>query len=331
MRLSEYIVLLLFIAVIALVYAAAGFVIIAAIRRWARHERVQSSPFRKAMRVTVLVAAGVGIGCMAYGYFVEPYRLKTTHVKLTSTKLPGLSRPVRIVHISDLHCEAREHLEGALPGVIRKLNPDVIVFTGDALNSSRGAANFRMCMKRLVQIAPVLAVGGNLDIPWPPHTNLYEGTGVRLLEADAAEITLAPARLRFIGASPGRWHALQRVAEELDPNVFNVLLYHYPDVVDAAANKRIDLYLAGHTHGGQVALPGYGALVTLSKFGKTYEAGLYRVGRMWLYVNRGIGMEGGIAPRVRFCARPEVTLIEISPAETESQKPPTITSAPASR
>jgi len=76
----------------------------------------------------------------------------------------------------------------------------------------------------------------------------------------------------------------------------------------------VDLYCAGHTHGGQVALPFYGALVTFSKYGKRFETGLYRVGETRLYVSRGIGMEGGKIPRVRFCSRPEVTVIEIHPA-----------------
>jgi predicted MPP superfamily phosphohydrolase len=70
---------------------------------------------------------------------------------------------------------------------------------------------------------------------------------------------------------------------------------------------------AGHIHGGQVALPFYGALVTLSRTGKTYESGLYRVGGTWLHVSRGLGMEGGHIPRVRFWARPEVTVIEAYP------------------
>jgi predicted MPP superfamily phosphohydrolase len=62
-----------------------------------------------------------------------------------------------------------------------------------------------------------------------------------------------------------------------------------------------------------VALPAYGALVTLSKFGKKYESGLHREGATWLYVTRGLGMEGGPAPRVRFFARPEITVIELAP------------------
>jgi hypothetical protein len=92
-----------------------------------------------------------------------------------------------------------------------------------------------------------------------------------------------------------------------------VFIYHYPDVIYDAAARQIDLCCVGHTHGGQVALPFYGAVVTRSKLGKRFEAGLYRVQDTWLYVNRGIGMEGKAAPRVRFCARPEVTVIDLVP------------------
>jgi predicted MPP superfamily phosphohydrolase len=97
-----------------------------------------------------------------------------------------------------------------------------------------------------------------------------------------------------------------------------VLLYHFPDAIAQAARLRVDLYCAGHTHGGQVALPFYGALITLSGFDKKYEAGLYREHDTWMYVNRGIGMEGS-APRVRFCARPEVTIIEITGLNPEGE------------
>jgi predicted MPP superfamily phosphohydrolase len=98
------------------------------------------------------------------------------------------------------------------------------------------------------------------------------------------------------------------------PEAFTLFLYHTPDLIlEAAGTGRVDLYCAGHTHGGQVALPVYGALVTLSKFGKKYESGLHREGQTSLYVTRGVGMEGGSAPRVRFFARPEITVIELAP------------------
>jgi len=101
--------------------------------------------------------------------------------------------------------------------------------------------------------------------------------------------------------------------EELPTGALSLFLYHfpYPDVLRETDWERVDLFCAGHTHGGQVALPFYGAIMTLSKYGKRYEAGLYRLARTWMYVNRGIGLEGGSAPRVRFCARPENTVVEI--------------------
>jgi uncharacterized protein len=101
--------------------------------------------------------------------------------------------------------------------------------------------------------------------------------------------------------------------KEVPPDAYSIFVYHYPDEIYAVAGK-VDLYCAGHTHGGQVALPLYGALLTLSRFGKRFEAGLYEVDGTQLYVNRGIGMEGSGAPRVRFFARPEITVYEIGPS-----------------
>jgi predicted MPP superfamily phosphohydrolase len=69
-----------------------------------------------------------------------------------------------------------------------------------------------------------------------------------------------------------------------------------------------DLYLCGHTHGGQIRLPLFGALITSSDFWKRYEMGRYEEGHTTLYVSRGLGMEGMGAPRARFLAPPEIVL-----------------------
>ena len=124
--------------------------------------------------------------------------------------------------------------------------------------------------------------------------------------------TAGSSRLWIGGATD--WPDLGHVLATVPADMPTLLLYHFPDAAHLAAKHGIDLYCCGHTHGGQVALPFYGALVTLSRFGKRYEAGLYRVQDTWLYVNRGIGTEGS-TPRVRFCARPEVTVIDLVPPE----------------
>jgi hypothetical protein len=152
---------------------------------------------------------------------------------------------------------------------------------------------------------------------------LFEGTGVVELRKESARADVAGASVWVAGAPfaslpeppAGTRGGIETAVRDVPGGAFTVFLYHTPDaVLEAAETGRVDLYCAGHTHGGQVALPVYGALITLSKFGKRFESGLHRVGATWLYVTRGVGMEGGPAPRVRFFARPEVTVIELAPA-----------------
>jgi hypothetical protein len=89
------------------------------------------------------------------------------------------------------------------------------------------------------------------------------------------------------------------------------LLYHSPDLAPLAAKFDIDLQLSGHTHGGQVRLPFIGALFTGSLYGKRFEMGRYQLGKLILFITRGLGLEGAAAPRVRFLCPPEVILWEI--------------------
>jgi hypothetical protein len=270
-------------------------------------------PGRRARwaRRALLALAALGLLCMAYGRFVEPFWLEVRHVRITSPRLPKGARPVRIVHVSDLHCDPAPRLEERIPDVVAAERPDLIVFTGDALNAPEGLAAFRRCLGRLAALVPTFAVTGNWDERFWSDIPLYAGTGVRELRGRAERVDVAGTPV-WVAGVPG-WGpdlAAQALAG-VPPGAFTVLLHHFPEDVEAfAARGTVDLCCAGHVHGGQVALPLYGALVTLSRTGKTYEAGLYRVGGTWLHVSRGVGMEGGAAPRVRFCARPEVTVIE---------------------
>jgi predicted MPP superfamily phosphohydrolase len=96
------------------------------------------------------------------------------------------------------------------------------------------------------------------------------------------------------------------------PQTFTVLLYHSPDLAPEAAEAGVDLQLSGHTHGGQVRLPFFGAFYAGSLYGKQLECGRYEVNGLTLYVSRGLGLEGKGAPRVRFLCPPEISLWELS-------------------
>lgn len=93
-------------------------------------------------------------------------------------------------------------------------------------------------------------------------------------------------------------------------DAYKIFLYHYPDGIRAASAKGLDLFLAGHTHGGQIRLPFYGALVTASTLGKQFEYGHYVVGKTHMNVSSGIEMTG--LP-VRFLTPPEVAVIDVVP------------------
>ena len=97
----------------------------------------------------------------------------------------------------------------------------------------------------------------------------------------------------------------------LPVDTFTLLLYHSPDLIAHAAEQQIDLYLGGHTHGGQLRLPFYGAMFTSSMYGKQYEAGLFEKGDTRMYISRGVGFEGGGMPRARFLCRPEIVSLEL--------------------
>lgn len=318
---GETTAVLLFVCAVAAVYLFAALAVVRFVLRRFKWAEPPTRAVRFAERGSMALA-GVGLLCFAYGYFVEPYWPEVTHVRIESPKLKGAQRPVRVVHISDLHCDPGPRLEERLPDLIAAERPDLIVFTGDSINSPEGLPVLRRLLPRLAAVAPTYAVRGNWDTAFWRREQLFEGTGVVELKKEAARVDVAGTSVWVAGAPfaslaeppdgvPG---GIRNTLRDVPPEAFTLLLYHTPDLIlDAAATNRVDLYCAGHTHGGQVALPLYGALVTLSRFGKKYESGLHREGPTWLYVTRGIGMEGGPAPRVRFFARPEVTVIELAP------------------
>jgi predicted MPP superfamily phosphohydrolase len=109
--------------------------------------------------------------------------------------------------------------------------------------------------------------------------------------------------------------AVERALDGVPPEAFTVLLFHVPDRVREARAGGVDLYLAGHTHGGQIRLPLYGALLTATEAGKRHEMGRYDLDGLTLYVSRGIGMEGMAAPRARFLCPPEIVCFDVLGAD----------------
>lgn len=274
------------------------------------------------MAPSLLIAINIIIlVCEFEALYIEPFRLQTSkHYLSAPAVFPGtVSGRLRIVHLSDTHVEYTTRRERELIERVNELNPDLILLTGDYLNLSylhdeQAQNDARALLSQLHAPYGVYAVSGTVD---PPSviTPVFDDLEIKLLEDEIYPLSLPYGELYLIGVSNLQRQRDQVILRKLMKNVptdaYSILLYHTPDLIETAAETGVDLALAGHTHGGQIRLPFYGALFTASIYGKKYEAGRYQVGPTTLYVSRGIGMEGSHAPRARFLCPPEIVVLDL--------------------
>lgn len=307
MHYFEFFSILIFLTVITVVYVwEAAFIVRFAAAKILKR-RIRTGLAAKIMHFL----SAAGIICFSYGYFIEPFWLEVREVDIAGGKLKNTE--LKIVQITDLHCDDRVLNEYKMIKIVNSLEPDVIVFTGDTLNDLNTLYRFKGVMKALKANIGKYAVMGNVDVWHWYNVDLYGSTGFKLLNRESVKLSKNGEEFFISGLScayPGDYY---KVLRAVPGDRYNIFLYHYPDLIKEAKKSGVDLYLCGHTHGGQIALPFYGALVTFARYGKEYEAGKYTVDETVLYVNRGIGLEGGISPGVRFLVRPEITVFNIKP------------------
>jgi uncharacterized protein len=195
---------------------------------------------------------------------------------------------------------------------VNQLRPDAVMLTGDYV--SRDAALAEPCAQALGALqapAGVYAVLGNHD-HWTDAGEVERALAAQsltVLRNDAVPIERGGARLWIAGVDDVRQRRadLDRALRLVPADQAAILLAHEPDYADLAAQHPIDLQLSGHSHGGQVRLPILGAPF-LPYLGRKYPRGLYRLGALQLYTNRGLGV---VAPPVRFNCPPEITLLTL--------------------
>ena len=266
----------------------------------------------------------IGSAVYLWGALVEPFALNVTHRQLRPAAWPTDAPPLRLLHLSDLHVERLTRRENHLLELIVQIQPDVMVITGDYRNLSyvddpTARAEVRKILTQLDAPYGVYATLGSPPVdPRNTTPSLFDGTRIRLLRDEVAVIELADGRkLSLIGMDCE--HDLQSDASALNnlldvtpADSARVLLYHSPELMPVAQQYDIDMYLCGHTHGGQIRLPYYGAILTSSVTGKQYEMGPYTEQNTTLYVSRGIGLEGLSAPRMRLLCPPEIILFNLA-------------------
>lgn len=227
---------------------------------------------------------------------VEPHRLRVQTVSLAQ----GTVRH-RFVHFTDVHHKGDEKYLRHVVTEINRLAPDFVCFTGDLIEQAEFVAPALEILRGLR--APLYGIPGNHDhwsrADFRPLRERFAATGGAWLQD--RQLTIRDGAINLIGLDrlPARFTT--------DSARFNLLLIHYPEWADQLNDRHCDLVLAGHSHGGQVRLPGIGALITPSLTGG-YELGMYSTPAGPLYVNPGIGT---FHFNVRFNCRPELTLFEI--------------------
>jgi len=261
---------------------------------------------RRGVRRVLLVLLALAAPLYIYTRFVEP-RWVTVEPVALGRALPAGQEPVRLAVIADLHIEGEREPWTSLAETVNAADPDLILFLGDTLNRQSGLPVLHRVLGEMKARHGKYAVKGNWESWYWGHLPLLQGTGFEWVDRRSVSLDIRGQRIHLVGASYRDYEngrRLETILAGLPADEWRIFAYHTPDLAEKV--RSADLYLAGHTHGGQVALPLFGALVTLSEFGKRFERGAVRVGDMLVYTNPGIGVEPMV--QLRFLVRPEVTL-----------------------
>jgi uncharacterized protein len=281
---------------------------------------------RRVSRGKVAAATALlGAGGLIYAREVETRRVEVKHMTLTLPRLAPEFDYYRLVQIGDLHLDDWTKPE-RLRGIAQKVNeqqPDLVVITGDFASYSAEQLDAQRLIDALSALRThdcCVAILGNHDYLTDVklvRRCIHEG-GVTELINDVCTLERGDAALHIAGIDDvmeGR-SRLDLVLEKLPGSGAAILLAHEPDFADvSAATGRFDLQLSGHSHGGQIGVPLLRRLV-LPPFSQRYTRGLYEVGGMILYTNRGLGF---VHLRLRFLCRPEITVFTLRSPDANSR------------
>jgi predicted MPP superfamily phosphohydrolase len=271
-----------------------------------------------------LVMIPVGV----YASWIEPFRLRVESASLAISSRREGRAPVRVAVLSDLQTNRVTDYERAAVARLMAQEPDIIVMPGDVFQGTREEFDatrydLRDLLSQLSAPGGVYLVLGDTDGAGGHLEEILGSSQVQILRNEVARVRV---RDRTVSVGGVTLQAAAKEARELVAGLeqapgnddLRILVAHRPDVMfELAPGSRIDLVVAGHTHGGQVVLPIYGPPLTLTQVPRDVAAGgLHRVGGNAIYVSRGVGCERGQAPRIRFLCPPEISLIELAERTT---------------
>lgn len=290
-------------------------------------------------RARTLLAAAIAAKTAGIGYAMweaHQYRLR----RVTVPVLDSAAEPLRILHVSDLHLTPRQKGKAAWVRRLAALEPDLVVNTGDNLAHPEAVPTVLDALGPLLDLPGVFVMGSNdyygpvwknpgryllpdsgqrsfgPPLPWMDLRDGFVSCGWTDLNNHAADIKVRQQKISAVGTDDAHL-GFDRLPEvphrSADSDVLMMGVTHAPylRVVDAMARDGIDMILAGHTHGGQLCVPGFGALVTNCDLPRSQAKGLHQRDASWLHVSAGLGTSP-TAP-IRFACPPEATLLTLVP------------------
>lgn len=275
--------------------------------------------FLKKLARTGLAAALATTAAYSYARWIEPACVSVTRHTLSHPLIPKSFAGTTMLQFSDLHLGHYYGLKrfDQVIDQINKLEPDLIVFTGDLLHEANRYPHTEAVAEALARLrAPLgkFSVYGNHDhggYGTDIYRRLMERAGFRVLVNEHALIRRGQHAIAIAGSDDmmlGRpdW---SKMTNGIPPATYTIALVHEPDGALETSRLPIHVQLSGHSHGGQIQLPFIGPLITPPLSERYYE-GFYHVGGLLLYVNRGLGTT---RVPLRFFAPPELTVFSLTP------------------
>jgi predicted MPP superfamily phosphohydrolase len=249
----------------------------------------------------------------------ELFHLHVHHKQITLPRLPARLGGLKIAQVSDLHMSGRitRPFFEEVVKVTNDLHADLIVITGDLFDKQACFDWIDSTYALLSAPSGVYFIFGNHDqrVDTRLAIGLLEQAGLvhlggrwELLTADHSPLILAGNELPWFPPPPELANCPAMVNGQ---RPFRLLLSHSPDQFMWARERDFDLVLAGHNHGGQIRLPGVGAVFAPSRFGTRYAMGTFQQGSTVMHVSRGTGTHSP----VRYYCPPEITLLELVAAD----------------
>jgi predicted MPP superfamily phosphohydrolase len=282
---------------------------------------------RRLLEQTAVVVSAVPFVAAAYGLLHGRLDVEVTRPRIALARLPKAFEGFRIAQLSDFHISPfmpADEIRRCVT-IANELKADLVALTGDYV-ADDPAAKGEVVQALAGLRAPFGVFGclGNHEFYTETEdsiTHLFAAEGIRIFRQERTPIQSHGQVLNLIGVDYQQLrfsrdhdgHLVDRYLEGSEdlvmPDMVNILLSHNPNSFDRAAELGIDLTLAGHSHGGQLALSFINRGLALVRPETPYVSGRYEKAGSQLYVNRGIGTTG---PPIRLGARPEITLLELS-------------------